>query len=159
MLWRWLALFLPLCGGMFYAGRELFPATPHLELPGAAPKNAWVETFLWIRENTPVDAYFALDPDHMELPGEDQHGFRALAERAMLADRVKDSGAVTMFPNLADTWTEQFNDQKGWKKFDVEDFRRLKEKYGVGWVAVEKPGVAGLACPYENARLMVCRVE
>ena len=157
--WRWLALFLPLCGGMFYAGRELFPATPHLELPGAAPKNAWVETFLWIRENTPVDAYFALDPDHMELPGEDQHGFRALAERAMLADRVKDSGAVTMFPNLADTWTEQFNDQKGWKKFGVEDFRRLKKKYGVGWVVVEKPGVAGLTCPYENARLMVCRVE
>ena len=106
-----------------------------------------------------MDAYFALDPDHMELPGEDQHGFRALAERAMLADRVKDSGAVTMFPNLADTWTEQFNDQKGWKKFGVEDFRRLKKKYGVGWVVVEKPGVAGLTCPYENARLMVCRVE
>jgi hypothetical protein len=158
-LWRWLALFIPLCGGMFYAGRELFPATPHLEMPGAAANNAWVETFLWVRQNTPVDAYFALNPDHMELPGEDQHGFRALAERAMLADRVKDSGAVTMFPNLADTWTEQFNDQKDWKKFQAEDFRRLKKKYGVTWVVLEKPAVAGLACPYENERLTVCRIE
>jgi len=38
----------------------------------------------------------------MNSQGEDEHGFRALAERSMLADRVKDSGAVTMFPRLAD---------------------------------------------------------
>ena len=35
-LWRWLILFVPLCGGMFFAQRELFPATPHLGLPGAS---------------------------------------------------------------------------------------------------------------------------
>jgi len=28
----------------------------------------------------------------MELPGEDLHGFRALAERSVLADEVKDAG-------------------------------------------------------------------
>jgi len=29
---------------------------------------------------------------------DDQHGFRAIAERSRLADAVKDSGAATMFP-------------------------------------------------------------
>ena len=41
---------------------------------------------------------FALDPRYMALPGEDQHGFRVIAQRSALADAVKDSGAATMFP-------------------------------------------------------------
>src|SRR6266851_5626727 len=80
--WRWLLLFLPICAGMWITQRQLFPATPHIELPGAAPRNDWVEAFLWIRNHTPVAAYFALDPDHMEVAGEDQHGFRGIAERS-----------------------------------------------------------------------------
>jgi len=158
-LWRWLALFVPLCGGMFYGSRQLFPDTPQIEFPGGAPRNPWVDSFLWIRENTPVEAYFALDPNHMALPGEDQHGFRALAERSMLADAVKDSGVVTMFPQLAETWIEQTNAQRGWKDFEIGDFRRLKEMYGVDWVVLEKPVKVALACPYENERLKVCRIE
>jgi hypothetical protein len=144
---------------MFYAARELFPDSPHLELPNRTPRNAWVEAFLWIRDNTPVDAFFALNPEHMELPGEDQHGFRALAERSMLADRVKDSGVVTMFPRLTKTWREQTDAQKNWKEFKQEDFRRLKSVYGVNWVVLEKPGIPGLTCPYENSRLLVCKIE
>jgi len=80
-VWRWLLLFVPLCAGMFFAQRQEFPATPHLELPGAEPANEWAKAFVWIRENTPRDAYFALDPGYMEAAGEDQHGFRAIAER------------------------------------------------------------------------------
>lgn len=158
-VWRWLVLFVPLCAGMFYVQHELFPATPHIELPGARSPNPWVQAFLWIRQNTPVDAYFALDPDHMNAAGEDQHGFRALAERSMLADNVKDSGAVSMFPQLAGTWTEQVKAQSGWKNFGKPDFQRLKQAYGVGWVVLEKAASAGLTCPYENARLAVCRVD
>jgi hypothetical protein len=158
-VWRWLLLFVPLCGGMFYASRELFPDSRHLELPNANPRNVWVDTFLWVRNNTPADAFFALDPGHMELQGEDQHGFRAIAERSMLADRVKDSGVVTMFPRLAETWIEQVNAQKNWKEFQQADLLRLKNVYGVNWVVLEKPGISGLTCPYENARLLVCRIE
>ncbi len=156
-LWRWL-VFVPVCGGMFYAQRQLFPATPHLEWPGRRTGNEWVQAFLWIRGNTPVNAYFALDPEHMRLPGEDQHGFRAIAERAMLADRVKDSGAVTMFPALAQTWLEQVSGQQGWKDFGAEDFSRLHRQFGVDWVVLQQPGVAGMDCPYHNAALLVCRI-
>lgn len=158
-VWRWVFLLLPLCGGMFYAARELFPDSSHLELPGRAPRNAWVEAFLWIRDNTPVDAYFALNPEHMEVAGEDQHGFRAIAERSMLADRVKDSGVVTMFPRLTETWIEQTDAQKNWQRFQKDDFERLKSIFGVSWVVLEKPGVPGLSCPYENSRLLVCKIE
>jgi hypothetical protein len=156
--WRWL-VFVPLCVGMFYAQRQLFPATPHLELPGRGNGNRWVQTFLWIRGNTPVNAYFALDPEHMRLPGEDQHGFRAVAERSMLADRVKDSGAVTMFPALAQIWLDQVSAQQGWKDFGVEDFAKLHQRFGVDWVVLRQSGVAGMDCPYRNASLLVCRIE
>jgi hypothetical protein len=146
-------------GGMFYAQRQLFPATRHIEWPGRNPENAWVEAFIWAGDHTPTDAYFALDPDHMRLPGEDQHGFRAIAERSMLADRVKDSGAVTMFPALAETWSEQVQSQEGWSHFQGADFERLKERYGVDWVILQQPGVAGLECPYRNSTALVCRVR
>jgi hypothetical protein len=157
--WRWLALFAPLCAGMAFAQWQLFPATPHIEWPDATPKNDWVAAFVWIRGHTPMNAYFALNPNHMALPGEDEQGFRAIAERSMLADRIKDSGAVTMFPALADTWRKQVRAQEGWTHFQAADFRRLKQEFGVNWVVLQQPGVPDLDCPYENKTLMVCRVE
>jgi len=144
--------------GMFYAQRQLFPATPHIEWPGRNPGNAWVEAFLWVREHTPTEAYFALDPDHMRLAGEDQHGFRAVAERSMLADRVKDSGAVSMFPALAETWSEQVQAHAGWAHFQPQDLEILRERYGVDWVVLQAPGIAALECPYTNSAVLVCRV-
>jgi uncharacterized protein DUF6798 len=157
--WRWAILFVPLCAGMAYAQHEIAPASPHLELPGRASPNPWVQVFEWIRENTPPDAYFVLNPEHMALPGEDQHGFRAIAQRSMLADAVKDSGAASMFPALSGKWKEQSVAQQGWKKFKREDFLRLKTRYGVNWVVLERPGVVGVPCPYANEILLVCRIE
>jgi hypothetical protein len=157
--WRWMTLYLPLCAGMAYVQVLTFPATPIIEWPGAAPANDWMKAFLWVRDHTPVDAYFALPPDHMALPGEDQHGFRAIAERSRLADRIKDSGAVTMFPALAQTWRQQVRTEDGWRNFQAADFQRLKHMFGVNWVVLQAPGVSGLPCPYENRAVMVCRVE
>lgn len=158
-VWRWAALFVPLCAGMFLAQRALFPASAHVEWPGAAPKNQWVQAFEWIRTNTPGDAVFALDPFHMQIPGEDANGFRAIARRSMLADAVKDSGAVTMFPPMAEEWLKQVQSQSGWKKFQAQDFRRLRTEFGVTWVVLQQPGVAGLGCPYQNAAVLVCQVN
>ena len=59
-----------------------------------------MQAFKWVRRNTPEDAYFALGPRYMARPGEDQRGFRAIAQRSALADAVKDSGAASMFPAL-----------------------------------------------------------
>lgn len=158
-VWRWAVLFVPLWAGMFLAQRALFPASPHIEWPGASPKNQWVRAFEWIRANTPDNAIFALDPFHMGIPGEDANGFRAIAQRSMLADAVKDSGAVTMFPSIAEEWLKQVQAQSGWKTFQAQDFRRLQAEYGVNWVVVQQPGSAGLDCPYHNAAVLVCRVN
>jgi hypothetical protein len=72
---------------------------------------------------------------------------------------VKDKGASTMFPPLSVKWLEQVQDQKNWKQFQKEDFERLRQKYGVSWVVIEQPGNPGLACPYQNAAVMVCRID
>jgi hypothetical protein len=158
-VWRWAALFVPLCAGMFVAQRALFPASAHIEWPGAAPKNQWVQAFLWIRGNTPRDAIFALDPTHMDIPGEEENSFEAVAQRSMLADANKASGAVSMFPAMADEWFSQIQAQSGWTTFQVQDFRRLKTQYGVSWVVLQQPGTAGLDCPYQNATVLVCRLN
>jgi len=158
-VWRWLVLFVPLSLGMYFAQRQLFPASAHIEWPWAQPRNPWAQAFDWIRGNTPVDAVFALDPRHMELPGEDENGFRARAERSMLADLVKDKGACSMFPTLSEKWLEQVEDQKNWKQLGKADFERLRQKYGVSWVVVEEPGPSGIECPYQNLAVRVCRVD
>jgi len=92
---------------------------------------------------------------------DDQHGFRAIAERSRLADDVKDSGAVTMFPNLtaADHWLEQVASQRGWQHFRESDFRRLQETYGVSWIVAERTLDTNFVCPYENQTIRVCRLD
>jgi hypothetical protein len=156
--WRWLVLFLPLGAGMFYSQRVLFSDTAHIEWPGAKPKNPWEQAFLWIRDNTPPDAVFALDPYYMQIRGEDEIGFRCMAERSRLADGVKDNGVVSMFPALADEWWTQVEAQSPWEDFQREDFLRLKRKYGADWVVVLQPGAAGMDCVFQNSAVRVCRL-
>jgi hypothetical protein len=157
-LWRWLLVLLPIGTGMTFAQFQLFPSTAHIEWPGRPSSNEWVQAFDWIRQSTPNDAYFALDPEHMEEPGEDQHGFRAIAERSMLADKIKDSGAVTMFPALAESWRQQQLAQNGWKDFQRTDFEQLHSQFGVTWVVLESPAALS-DCPYQNSKLAVCRID
>lgn len=158
---RWLLLFTPLCVGMCYAQFRLFQSDRHIEWPGAAPTNPWVQAFLWVRANTPADAVFALNPRFTSIPGEDNQGFRDSAERSRLADGGKDWSASSMFPNLpvADDVQAQVRAAQGWKHYNAEDFERLKETYGVTWVVVEQPGVSGLECPYANSAVLVCRLK
>jgi hypothetical protein len=158
-IWRWLLLFAPLCAGMFVAQLALFPASAHIEWPGATLKNPWSQAFLWARDNTPVDAMFAMNPDYLDLPGADEQGFRNTALRSRLADNVRDSGAVSMFPAMSNEWFRQVQAQSGWKNFQRQDFLRLQTDFGVSWVVLQQPGVAGLDCPYRNQVVMVCRVK
>ena len=151
--WRWLALLLPICLGMFYAQRQLFPASDHLEMPWMSPRNPWAQAFGWIRAHTPNDAVFALDPDYMNLPGEDEQGFRELAERSSLAD-IHDKGAVSMFPALAQDWSAQYQAQQDWPAH----LHRLRQSYNVTWVVLQNPAPA-LDCPYRNSTVAVCRVD
>jgi hypothetical protein len=155
--WRWVALLAPICLGVFVVQRQLFPATEHLELPGRSPRNSWVQAFDWIRKNTPNDAIFALDPNYMNLEGEDEHGFRELAERSALAN-FHDRGAVSMFPGLSRDWYEQDQAQQGWRTFQAPDFQRLRHEYGVTWVVLQRPGASSLVCPFHNGVVIVCQI-
>jgi hypothetical protein len=184
-VYRWFLLFVPLSLGMFYAQRQMYPASAHIEWPrfeskNAGSNNAWLEAFIWIRQNTPVDALFALDPHYMELPGEDYHGFRALAERSVLADYNKDGGMAARVPSLAPRWLREVTALDGWKKFQDADFLRLKKDFGVNWIVVSTndliitnaSGFSGVivnpmtviqsdpvfTCPYVNRGVLVCRL-
>jgi hypothetical protein len=154
----WMLLFVPLCAVMFLAQRQLFAASDHVEWPGARPRNPMEQAFRWVRHNTPENAYFSLDPDYMNRSPDDEQGFRAIARRSMLADANKDAGAASMFPELSGEWERQVNARRGWERFQLVDFERLKAGYGVDWAIVAEPGVAGLQCPYRNAAVLVCRV-
>jgi hypothetical protein len=156
--WRWAAFLLVANGGMLWAQCAEFDGSPHLELPGLAPGNPWLEAFAWIRGNTPADAYFALDPRYLETPGEDYHGFRALAERSQLADAVKDAAAVTQVPELGPEWNREVSAESGWEEFGPSDFERLKRDFGVNWVLVALPQAGGLDCRWHNRSLAVCEI-
>jgi hypothetical protein len=157
-VWRWAVFLLLVNGSMFLAQRQLFAGTEHVELPGLASANPWLQAFAWIRLHTPQDAYFALDPRYMAAPGEDYHGFRALAERSALADAIKDTSVVTKVPELGPEWKLQLDAQKGWTNFKLPDFERLKAQFGVNWVLVSYPQPAGLACRWHNSSLAVCQI-
>jgi len=157
--WRWVMLFVPLYAGMFMAQRGVFPASGHIEWTRAASKNEWAQAFAWIQKNTPEDAYFALNPRYTHIDGEDEQGFRAIAERSMMADAGKDSGAVSMFPSMADEWWSQVQVRQNWMQMRLVNMEHLHDAYHVNWVVMEQPGGAGMNCPYENRAVKVCRLD
>jgi hypothetical protein len=138
-IWRWLALYLLLCVGLYIPQRALF-ASEHIEWPLMESHNAWVQAFSWVRHNTPSDAIFALPPYALDQPGPDFHGFRGLAERSMLADYTKDAGLSVFSVELANTWQKQVHSLDGWENFGPADFHRLREQY-------------------QNQAVRVCRVQ
>lgn len=156
--WRWALFLLVINFGMFASQRMLFASSQHLEWPGRKPSNPWLQAFVWIKHNTPPDAYFALDPYYLAAPGEDYHSFRALAERSQLVDAIKDTAMVTQVPDLGPTWERQVEAQSGWSKFELADFERLKSEFGVDWVLVSYPQPQGLACRWHNESLSVCEI-
>ncbi len=157
-LWRWALYLTAINGGMFLSQWMLFDNSYHFELPGRAAANPWLQGFDWVRQNTPTDAYFALDPEYMAAPGEDYHCFRALAERGMMADNIKDPAVVTQVPALAARWMREVKARQGWKSFQLADFQRLKAQFGVDWVLVSDPAPSGLDCEWHNDSLSACRI-
>jgi hypothetical protein len=157
-VWRWAVFLVVINGGMLLAQRLEFSSSDHLELPGRTSDNQWLQAFAWVRQNTPTDAYFALDPEYLAAPEEDYHSFRAMAERSQLADNIKDTAVVALVPELGDAWERQVKAQEGWQHFQPADFERLKAEFGVDWVLVSYPQPAGLNCEWHNGSLSVCRI-
>lgn len=156
--WRWCAFLLIAGTGMTIPQRVLFASTAHIEWPGCGQKNEWLQAFEWIRANTPVDAYFALDPRYLAARGNDDHSFRALAERSQLADAIKDPAVVTQVPELGPKWMGEEMALAGWDGFGIHDFERLQRQFGVQWVLVRYPSTRGLDCEWHGVALAVCRI-
>ncbi|MGA2888628.1 MAG: hypothetical protein ABSE51_11295 [Terracidiphilus sp.] len=165
-VWRWAVFLVAINAGMFVSQRMLFSGSEHLEMPGRNSANPWLQAFSWVRQNTPTNAYFALDPEYLAAPGEDYHSFRALAERSQLADNIKDTAVVTQVPELGEVWAGQVRAQGcepgaapcKWSGFQLADFERLRAEFGVDWVLVSYPQPAGLACRWHNDALSVCQI-
>jgi hypothetical protein len=157
-VWRWAIFLIVINAGMFVSQRMQFSGSDHLELPGRISSNPWLQAFTWIRLNTPINAYFAIDPEYLAASGEDYHSFRALAERSQLADNIKDTAVVTQIPELGAVWEKQVQAQKGWPHFQLADFERLKTEFGVNWVLVAYPQPAGLLCSWHNESLAACQI-
>lgn len=158
-VWRWLLCFGALAAGMLTLEIATYPASPHFEWPGIEYRSEWMQAFLWIRDHTPKDAVFALDPEYLLKPGLDLHGFRAVAERSMLADREKDSGASSVFPELAEEWKRQSAAGTDWAHVSAARIEQLRKRYGVSWVILDNSAAPGdFDCPYRNREVRVCRV-
>lgn len=156
--WRWALILVIINAGMFATQRAEFKSSAHLELPGMHTDNQWLQAFTWIRENTPTNAYFAMDPYYLAAPDEDYHSFRALTERSQLADMVKDPAVVTQVPELGPSWERQADATANWQHFQLADFERLKSEFGVDWALVSYPAPPDLDCQWHNQRLSVCRI-
>lgn len=156
--WRWCGLLLIAGAGMMIPQRALFAGTEHVEWPGQRSRNEWLQAFEWVRENTPEDAYFAIDPRYLAAAGNDAHSFRALAERSVLADAIKDPAVVTQVPQLGPEWIREETALAGWERFGAGDFARVRLQFGVQWVVTKYPAGAGLDCRWHGAALAVCRI-
>jgi hypothetical protein len=158
---RWVlpAIFLPLAGGMFFAAQQMYPSSSHIELPWLkTSSNPWVNTLLWVRENTPEDAVFAVDSRYFKDSGVDEHGFLAISERSALPDYFKDGGVAAMFPKLALEWKQMSNATYGLDHFRASDFTDLASQYPVTWAVIRGPAPDGMACPYQQRGYAVCRI-
>ena len=152
-------LILGAASGLFAASRQTYPQTAQIEFPFLAPSDPWMRTLYWVRNNTPQDAVFALDDNYLRDPQVASHGFRAISERASLADNVKDAGAVSIFPALAEEWKQQSLATKGLNNFQQKDFLQLQAAYPVvTWTLLHAPAPSSLNCPYQHDGFAVCRL-
>jgi len=158
--WVLAAVFLPLAAGMFVVAQQTYPFSPHIELPWAkTSSNSWVNALLWVRDNTPEDAVFAVDSRYFKGEGVDVHGFRAISERSTLADYYKDGGVVAMFPHLAVEWKQMSDATYDLNHFSSADFTRLAGQYPVTWTVIHGPAPDGMTCPYQQRDYAVCRIS
>jgi hypothetical protein len=161
--WRWAVTLVLIGGTMLTAARAAFPDSRHVEMPWAGPQdgaqNPWVRAFVWVRENTPKDALFALDADYINAPGEDAQCFRAIAERSALADYSKDGGEASIAPELTAEWAAG---QRAQARLSAEtDAERIEglRPLEVTWVVLQVKADTGFDCPYRNDAVEVCRLR
>lgn len=156
---RWAAICIVLGALMFFVQLETFPNSSHVELPWRSPANDWERGFVWVRDHTPRDATFALDPRYIDSPGEDAQNFRAVAERSSVPDYTKDGGIAAIDPALTEEWVVGEKISAGLATASDDERRASLAQAGVGWVVLPSALATALNCPYQNRSMKVCSVE
>ncbi|HET9086139.1 MAG TPA: DUF6798 domain-containing protein [Acidobacteriaceae bacterium] len=156
--WAWVVCFTAIAGLMFTVQMCTYPSLAHIEWPGVASQNPWERAFLWIRENTPRDALFALDPYYQQQPQEDTIGFRAMAQRSVLADWSKDGGVAAIYPAVAQKWWNQVTTVRNFSAWNDRQRIQALAPYQVSWIVLPRNAVTRFDCPYSNSAVRVCRL-
>jgi len=147
-------------GAMGYVQHEIFPMSPHVELPERAGRNfnPWVQAFLWARANTPRDALFALDAKYVNTGGEDSQNFRAISLRSAVPDYSKDGGEASITPPLAEAWQQGAAAQKDLSALNDDVRNGRLRPFGVTWMVLHAGSATTHPCPYNNGTVKVCRL-
>ncbi len=153
--WPIVALFVAAASGMLFAQLRMYPASAHLEWPDAAPANPLGQALVWIRNETPGNAVFAISPSLLNNPSEDLPGFRALAERSVLVDN-KDEGVASIFPEVAPAWKQRSNAAAGLDFMTPAQRITRLTPWGVTWLLLPPADAASISCPYRNSAVAVC---
>ncbi len=156
--WLGVAGFSLIAGIMFTAQLFIYPSLRHIEWPWSTTQNPWEQAFLWVRANTPRDAYFALDPHYQSQPHEDTVGFRAMAQRSVLPDWGKDGGVAAIDPALAQQWWKEVTATESFPQWIDPQRIRMLTPYGVNWILLSASASTHFACPYQNSAVKVCRL-
>ncbi len=156
--WAWAGCFTAVAALMFTVQLFLYPALNHVEWPWSRSHNPWAQAFVWIRHNTPQDAFFALDPHYQELPQEDTLGFRAMTQRSVLPDWSKDGGVAAIDPALAQQWWNQITETKDFSRWSDQQRIQTLTPYGVNWVVLPASTPTQFSCPYQNSAVRVCQL-
>ncbi|MGI4756221.1 MAG: hypothetical protein ACRYGF_05150 [Janthinobacterium lividum] len=154
---RWAALVVA-SFSLLMMQRQLYSHSHHIELPGMPTANGYTQAFVWARDNTPVDALFALDADYTTSPGEDAQLFRAVALRSSLPDAAKDGGISSVMPALAEDWARGMQAQAGLAhRSDAERVARVGP-LGATWIVLPATSETHFRCPYRNSAAQVCKL-
>lgn len=140
----------------FFANRAAYPASPHIELPHRTNPNPWVRAFLWVRDNTPPDALFAIDARYVNTAGEDAQNFRALTLRNVLPDYSKDGGEAANMPALAPAWLAASSVQLNLNTQSEPQRDARLRTLGATWIVLDADTSTAHACPYANGTIKVC---
>lgn len=156
--WAWTACFAAIAGIMLTVQIYTYPSLNHVEWPWVHSQNPWEQAFLWIRGNTPRNAFFALDPHYQQQPHEDTLGFRAMAQRSVLADWSKDGGVAAIYPAVAQEWWNQVTATQDFSRWNDGQRILALAPYRVTWIVLARGTATRFDCPFENATVRVCRL-
>ncbi|HLJ77649.1 MAG TPA: hypothetical protein VKT75_09555, partial [Acidobacteriaceae bacterium] len=146
-----------LFAGMALAEPAAWPGCNRIEWPGASDSSPYQQAFLWIRGHTPRDAVFAFDPQFVYWPGEDEQGFRAMAQRDHLADD-KDAGIAVVIPTLASRWAAQRNAASAIDGLSDAQRQSGLSPFGINWILLPPSAATSLSCPFRNRAVQVCKL-